>query len=920
MGRKNKSKSKSHRSRKDYEQRALNAYELASREEEEQNKGQETTANMGEISDDDEELEGNEGLQTKYGDTVIDARALLKGGNVEGISKDDFEDEELDSDEAYSSEDDSDDEMINNGTINVDDDENLDYDNVDESELMPLSAILDREEKEEVKEKANDIVLDENISSEDEEKKGKYDLLDSEDEEVEDEPQEENPFANLENDAEMNSKPLSNVMTMLESQIPDKKSKPTTLVNDTAHENAFGLSTSGGSLSFADMLAGTDNSKKEAFLLNPEKAAPENELQAVKEGKTSNGSFAVPLPVSIQKHQERRAAYDIQKEEVNKWKDTVEANRRAKVLDFSRKEAATRETTSFAPTGKPLNELESKIDSVMEASNAESKKTEDMFEKLETAKMSKEEMIKHTNEMRLMRELMYRGQRDSRRIKKIKSRAYRRIRKKQRLHDKELGKEAAGIDDDEEDAEYERAKERMSLKHKNTSRWAKRMVKSGMSKDASTREELEEMIKRGSVLTMKQLGRNDEDSDEYDERDLSDIETDIKDETSTNKPLGKGVMEMDFMKAAEEREKQNNLDEIAQLKRAKESDDVEEVTKPDEGSVNVKLNGGRRIYTPSAAVAAESMKSESKRLEKEVADDRSRDLEHRLREKAYKVKERKRKAQAKEKKQENNEESDDSNPWMDAKEDFNEDDENRQSTKVHVVDQNSSKMEKSAAKIAKKANKRKRKHGNDNDEDVTIEDRATLKIVDRRQNQDSDEEYEDDTSGKRVDAHSFHQKNLIKEAFAGDDVIEEEFEQEKKAVADLEDDKVIVKEAMPGWGSWTGGDDADYKGKRGNKRRRRNRNRGKREVITIKGDVSKNKRRDRNRKDVIINERVNKKNEKYLADKVPYPYKTWEQYERSLQTPLGQDWNSKQSYKKMNAERVVTKYGNVIDPMKAPFK
>lgn len=91
-------------------------------------------------------------------------------------------------------------------------------------------------------------------------------------------------------------------------------------------------------------------------------------------------------------------------------------------------------------------------------------------------------------------------------------------------------------------------------------------------------------------------------------------------------------------------------------------------------------------------------------------------------------------------------------------------------------------------------------------------------------------------------------------------------------------------------------------------------------MITIKGDVSKNKRRDRNRKDVIINERVNKKNEKYLADKVPYPYKTWEQYERSLQTPLGQDWNSKQSYKKMNAERVVTKYGNVIDPMKAPFK
>ncbi|MEM7072906.1 MAG: hypothetical protein AAF418_04990, partial [Pseudomonadota bacterium] len=63
--------------------------------------------------------------------------------------------------------------------------------------------------------------------------------------------------------------------------------------------------------------------------------------------------------------------------------------------------------------------------------------------------------------------------------------------------------------------EYDRMKERMTLAHKNTSKWAKRILKRGKNVDADTRKALSAQLKRGDDLLHKMKhGGDDGDSDE----------------------------------------------------------------------------------------------------------------------------------------------------------------------------------------------------------------------------------------------------------------------------------------------------------------------------------------------------------------------------------------------------------------------
>ena len=88
----------------------------------------------------------------------------------------------------------------------------------------------------------------------------------------------------------------------------------------------------------------------------------------------------------------------------------------------------------------------------------------------------------------------------------------------------------------------------------------------------------------------------------------------------------------------------------------------------------------------------------------------------------------------------------------------------------------------------------------------------------------------------------------------------------------------------------------------------------------IDGVAQKDKRRDRNLENVIVNESVNKHNLKYQSSSVPFPYESREQYERALRMPVGEEWSSRATHQKTILPRVIVKQGVVIDPMKAPFK
>ncbi|KAG7829928.1 hypothetical protein KL943_005299 [Ogataea angusta] len=764
--------------------RALNALEIA---EAEQNSS----------SDIGSESEG-ENQKFKLGVLTVDGK--------------DFEDEELDSDEALDSDDDYD--VLNSKfsqTIRDKGETDTGYDSIDESELIPLSEVWARDDEEMKRSGGKELVLDDNLVSDE---SSSEESEESEDEDVFDDLEDE------END-------LSTVMSQLRSRDSSKAHR--TLINDKTEENAFRVPATGKKLSLAEMMGDIETDKP--LLLN-ETSAPE--------------PLAVPLPQSIQKRHERRAAYEIQKEEVDKWTDSIQANRRAEVLKFPAKDGVQHnQTSSFQPAEVPLTSLDKKLDGLLEQSNIESKKAEDLFENIETAKLSKEEMAKRTRELRLMRELMYRGQKDAKRLKKIKSKTYRQKLRKEKQRNKEL---VEGSDAEDEDADYKRAAERMSLKHKNTSEWAKSMIKSGMSKDKESRDELEEMLRQGEKLRQKQLGY-DEGESETDERDVAEIAAEQEDDDIERSKLGKGLMAMDFMRRAEERERIENQRLAAELQYGDESDE--------EQVANVVKNAGRRVYTPGAAAAAEQWKIVEQKAKKEAVEDQEKSLENKIRAKNT----------PKETKA-----SEEVNPWL-------ADAEPTRGQKVRVVDADSSRVQKSAAKIKKRTHKEA-----EMDVEITIGD--TL-----------DGEHEGEGDGEQ-DIHVFQQKDLIEQAFAGDDVVTE-FEQEKHEVEELEGDKEVDL-TLPGWGDWAGG----------NSRKK------KKIVKTINGVVPSDKRKDRNKKGVIVNERVNKKNAKYQAGSVPYPFETMEQYERSLRQPIGQEWTSREIHQKLTMPKVIAKHGSVIAPMK----
>ena len=72
-----------------------------------------------------------------------------------------------------------------------------------------------------------------------------------------------------------------------------------------------------------------------------------------------------------------------------------------------------------------------------------------------------------------------------------------------------------------EKEEVARIQERMTLAHKNTSKWAKRILKRGKNVDVDTRRALSAQIQRGDDLRRKIIGSEEEDNDQnMDDGDL----------------------------------------------------------------------------------------------------------------------------------------------------------------------------------------------------------------------------------------------------------------------------------------------------------------------------------------------------------------------------------------------------------------
>ncbi|XP_007527708.1 U3 small nucleolar RNA-associated protein 14 homolog A [Erinaceus europaeus] len=144
------------------------------------------------------------------------------------------------------------------------------------------------------------------------------------------------------------------------------------------------------------------------------------------------------------------------------------------------------------------------------------------------------------------------------------------------------------------------------------------------------------------------------------------------------------------------------------------------------------------------------------------------------------------------------------------------------------------------------------------------------------------------------------QKQMINEAFAGDDVIQE-FLKEKRVAVEASKPKAVDL-TLPGWGEWGG------VGLKPSARKRR------RFLIRApKGPP----RKDRSLPNVIINEERNIHAAAHQVQVLPYPFTHHHQYERTIQTPIGSTWNTQRAFQKLTTPKVVTKPGHIIKPIKA---
>ncbi|KAI1387262.1 small-subunit processome [Hypoxylon trugodes] len=610
----------------------------------------------------------------------------------------------------------------------------------------------------------------------------------------------------------------------------------------------------------------------------------------------------VPLARRQQAKLDRTAAYEKTNEVLDRWTETVKHNRRADHLVFPLPQTETGLARHDNSEIQPLNhktagtELEQTILAIMEESGLgpsakkETKETEDLDDD-DAQGLSGNNLKDLWQQKRRERELKSREDARAKRIKKIKSKAYHRVHRKQRERDEIKEREimaATGEIDSEEEREAQdrqRAMERMGARHRE-SKWAKMTNKNGRAAwDDDVRVGVADMARRDEELRRriegkpaKANGDSDDDSDysggsdDVDERkrllqQLNDV-SDAED----GQPKSK-LMSMQFMRKAEAAKKKANDELVAEIRRDLASDDDGD-DESDDGPEDI---GRRKFGQPSGDKKARASEQLVKASKKDKAEKAGLQIP---------VDEVTTKAAGRSK--------------------------GLSASVPQDVDANSIAGAWSQPAAAGPSKKQRGKKTSSNvevlelgaDSVAVAASAAPVKKFKPSKKQvviDGDDSSDDGESHLPI---QFREQDLIEKAFGGLDVVAE-FEQDKAAIEEDDDDK-IIDNTLPGWGSWVGD---------GVSNREKKRHQGR--FLTKQEGITKKDRKDAGLQSVIINEKRNKKNDRFLASQLPHPYESRLQYERALRLPVGPEWMTKETFQEATKPKILMKQG-IIAPIAKP--
>ncbi|CRG90294.1 putative protein C57A7,06 [Talaromyces islandicus] len=707
---------------------------------------------------------------------------------------------------------------------------------------------------------------------------------------------------------------LRDFVSSMETSKPQERSTKSNRGQENAAPTEYGLTPS-RKLTVSDLISSGMDSRLKSSLKHLDSAVPSKDSKV-----GTNGKLTAPLPKRQQDRIDRAAAYDKSKETLNRWIDTVKANREAEHISFPLPDPYEQQVSRLGPVA-PQTDLESTIQSILvESGLATSEKaTEQQLqaaEELQTRKMSLEEVQARTAELRKRRDLMFREEIRAKRIKKIKSKAYRRVHRKERQKMEEMEQQAlidAGVDPDEKEREqYDRlrAEARMSTKHRD-SKWAKSLKQTGRTAwDEDARASMTDMARRDEELQRRMEGRSartndddyldssssesDDEDDGWDEAD-SDFESQkLNKDLDTVVGVGSGesagphskLLSMAFMQRAEASKKQKNDEEIRNLRKefngdVSGSDSEAEggrrkfgTSKPETGKGPVASRKKNEFEETVASEDEESRNEATKELENTTLGKKNKKSKSETGVKTTKSTAPKAATGSALDAEEAVE-----NPWLVQN--------TRNNRKRHVGDADQALDISVDGPVDGSASRKP--------ESQSVKSRTNRAAPQDDESSDSDS---DDNAPVLLKNH-----DLVKRAFAGDDVIAE-FKKEKEEVIEEEGDK-IVDNTLPGWGSWTGAGISKKQQKR-----------QKRFLTKVEG-VRPEQRKDAKLGHVIINEKRVKKNAKYMAKELPHPFENRQQYERSLRLPIGPEWSTSDTFHDATKPRVLVKQG-IIKPMERP--
>ncbi|XP_076011315.1 U3 small nucleolar RNA-associated protein 14 homolog A [Genypterus blacodes] len=650
------------------------------------------------------------------------------------------------------------------------------------------------------------------------------------------------------------------------------------------------------------------------------RAVPVKTKKQLKQLQVRSKTMESPLSKQESQRIQRDVAFQKAAAEVSKWKSVIKQNQSAEQLIFPLdKEPVGPKPVEKLVTGwKARTPLEQEVFALLSANKQPT--LDPLLTPAEEASlkaMSLDEAKIRRAELQKARALQSYYEAKARRERKIKSKKYHKVHNKAKRKeflkdfDEKVKSDPAAALEELNRMEVGRMQERMSLKHQNSGKWAK--SKAIMAKyDHGARKAMQQQLEMNKDLTQKlvtSLSREEEEEEEEEEKEeemLPDFVNDAETGLDSANPWMRGKLTADPSEKETSQPEDTAQETSLKVHTAEEEEEEEEEEEVQGTEEEVLLREfeqkrkRRQAEESEAEIITVNDEEEGGEGEESKAEDvQMSDKEEEQEEEELSeftslfrgIAESRREVEA-----EHAELPDSGEQPAQLEEGLM-----RVQTleDLELLSQEETPAEETPAEEATqaenptsdppKANKqRKRKRGIELKQVLTKE----AKVI-RVPLAPAMKEGEDSDSDEELD-----QRGLIKEAFAGDDVVSDFLKDKKKQEAAAKPQAVDL--TLPGWGEWGG------VGLKTSRKKRRK--------FRLKAEPAP-ERKDRSLPSVIVSEKRDAAASRHQVSSLPFPFQDHAQFESTVRSPTGRTWNTERTVRKSTRPRVVTKLGSFIPPL-----